>query len=175
MKAHFLRMAEYNRWSLERLFEKLELINDENYHADAGLFFRSIHGTLVHLLLASELWFSRVTGQAPNNKFPHTLSSYWGKEGEVWEQAVEGRKQIQEQLLSDANIWIEYIKTVEEDKFGRVFEYSSTHGVPTRRQLDACLDHIFNHGTHHRGQITAAMTRFGGEKASPTIDLLYML
>jgi uncharacterized damage-inducible protein DinB len=35
------------------------------------------------------------------------------------------------------------------------------------------MTHVFNHGTHHRGQITAAMTILGHK--CPELDLFYML
>ena len=55
-------MAIYNRWAYRQLYAKLnEHISDENYRADSGLFFRSIHGTLVHLLLSSKIWYARLT------------------------------------------------------------------------------------------------------------------
>ncbi|CAF3601023.1 unnamed protein product [Rotaria sp. Silwood1] len=47
-------MATYNRWAFQQLYNKLDKhISNEHYHADNGLYFRSIHGTLVHLLLSS--------------------------------------------------------------------------------------------------------------------------
>ena len=54
-----------------------------------------------------------------------------------------------------------------------MLEYTSTQGVAMRLPFAATLAHVFNHGTHHRGQITAAITALG--RASPELDLVWML
>jgi uncharacterized damage-inducible protein DinB len=54
------------------------------------------------------------------------------------------------------------------------FTYIDTKGNKHVRTRTETLDHFFNHNTHHRGQITAAMTKYGGLNASPVLDLVAM-
>jgi len=58
--AYFLTLARYNVWATRRLLDALAAVDDAAYRRDIGLFFRSIHGTLNHLLVAEHrLWFRR--------------------------------------------------------------------------------------------------------------------
>src|SRR6188768_2212563 len=55
-------MAEYNRWANERLYRMAGQLTDEQYRRDVGAYFKSLHGTLNHLLVADRIWLKRLTG-----------------------------------------------------------------------------------------------------------------
>ena len=65
------------------------------------------------------------------------------------------------------------IDTFDAARFDGTLDYTTTRGVPQSLPFAATLGHVFNHGTHHRGQITAAITAMG--HACPEIDLVWML
>ena len=56
-------MARYNRWMNERLYEHCGTLSDRDRKDDRGAFFKSIHGTLNHILLGDRLWLSRFLGR----------------------------------------------------------------------------------------------------------------
>src|SRR5690606_17438558 len=62
-RKYFPILARYHRWAYGRLYERIDELGDADYHADRGLFFRSIHGSLNHLLLVDRLWLQRLEGQ----------------------------------------------------------------------------------------------------------------
>ena len=62
MKAHYAMFAGYNAWANSRLYEAAGELSDADYRADRGVFFRSMHGTLNHLLVADRIWMHRLTG-----------------------------------------------------------------------------------------------------------------
>ena len=62
-KQHFDTFARYNAWANTRLFDAAALLSDTDYRADRGAFFRSVHGTLNHLLVTDRVWMSRFTGE----------------------------------------------------------------------------------------------------------------
>ena len=172
-------MAIYNRWAYRELYNKLnEHISDKDYRADSGLFFRSIHGTLVHLFLSSKVWYTRLVGLSSlsinDEQYPHELNSYWARPANEWEEAITDRKVVQERILVECDRWIDYIKQLNPESLMKeeTFTYFDTKGKETERNRSEALDHIFNHNTHHRGQITAAMTKYGGRDASPVLDLV---
>lgn len=70
MKPHFAMMARYNAWANARLYAEARAVSDESYRKDVGAFFRSLHGTLNHLLVTDRIWMRRFTG-----KGEHPLSS----------------------------------------------------------------------------------------------------
>ena len=68
MKPYFDLLAAYNAWANERIYEAASRLSDDEYRADRGVFFKSLHGTLNHLLVADRIWLRRFTGtgEAPN-------------------------------------------------------------------------------------------------------------
>lgn len=180
-KKHFVRMAIYSRWAYRQLFDKLdEHISDEKYYDDTGLFFRSIHGTLVHLLLGSKLWYARLTEPSSNplnnDHYQYEINSYWSRNATDWEQAVTERHKVRQSIFDDCNRWILYINELDEQSLinEQIFSYLDTDGYQCQRDRFEALDHVFNHMTHHRGQITAVLTKLGGQSISPVLDLSAM-
>lgn len=107
-KQHFLRMAIYSRWAFWQLYSKLdEHINDKNYRADGGLFFRSIHGTLVHLLLSSKVWYARVSTPSAfplhDDEYPDELDSYWSRSADEWGPAVRVRQDLRQRIAVECD------------------------------------------------------------------------
>ena len=180
-KQHFRRMAIYNRWAFRQLYQALdEHISDEHYRADSGLFFRSIHGTLTHLLLASKLWYARLTTPSSfplnDEHHPFELNSYWCRSAIEWEQAVNDRANLYQQILSDCDRWIDYVEQLDAESLmtDEKFIYFDTQGTKRERDRGEALDHVFNHSTHHRGQISGAITKYAGQEGSPSLDLIAM-
>src|SRR5579872_5224778 len=63
MKAHFASFARYNEWANRRLYDAAAALPDADYRADRGAFFKSLHGTLNHMLVADRIWMKRFTGE----------------------------------------------------------------------------------------------------------------
>ena len=63
MKSRYLMFAGYNAWCNERLYDAAAKLSDADYRADRGAFFKSLHGTLNHLLVGDRIWMQRFTGQ----------------------------------------------------------------------------------------------------------------
>ena len=62
MKSHYTMFAAYNAWANRRLYDAAATLSDSDYRADRGAFFKSMHGTLNHLLAADRIWMKRFTG-----------------------------------------------------------------------------------------------------------------
>src|SRR5450432_2389741 len=62
MQGHFLMMASYNRWANRRLYDAAAALDDALYRQDVGVYFKSVHGTLNHLLVADRIWMHRLQG-----------------------------------------------------------------------------------------------------------------
>ena len=59
MKTHFVRCAQYNQWANARLYEAALTLSESDYRRDVGAFFKSMHGTLNHLILTDRIWLKR--------------------------------------------------------------------------------------------------------------------
>ena len=65
MKSRYQMFASYNTWCNERLYAAAATVSDADYRADRGAFFKSLHGTLNHLLVGDRIWMRRFTGVGP--------------------------------------------------------------------------------------------------------------
>ena len=62
-RAHFTLLADYSLWADRRLIGGLAPLSDADWHADQGLFFKSIHMTFNHILVVEQLWLGRLKGE----------------------------------------------------------------------------------------------------------------
>jgi uncharacterized damage-inducible protein DinB len=160
-QAHFLMLARYNAWATRKLFEHVDALPEADYRRECGLFFKSVHGSLNHLLVAEHgIWLPR---------FAKGLSNQIALNTEV----ETDRALLREKLLDAVTHWRPLIIAWDAARFESTLDYTTTRGVPQSLPFAATLAHVFNHGTHHRGQITAAITTMG--HACPELDLVWML
>lgn len=159
--SHFTTLARYGQWATVRLLDTVAQLPEADYRRDVGLFFRSIHGTLNHLLVTEHhLWFVRFSeGVSPRVALDAELDS--------------DRAKLDASLRGLAERWESWIATVPAARWEQTLEYTTMRGIPASLPFAAMLTHVFNHGTHHRGQITAVLTQLG--QPCPELDLVYYL
>ncbi len=152
--------AAYNRWVNTRLYDACAGLSAADYRADLGAFFRSVHGTLNHLLLGDLLWQARIRGTAPP-------ASRLDAELAPDLPALRRRQTQADAALHD------YLQTCRETDLMQPVRYTSvvTGKVMTLPRWTA-LTHLFNHQIHHRGQLTALLSRLGVDYGD--IDLVWM-
>ncbi len=155
-------MARYNAWQNESLMAAASGLGDEDRRLDRGAFFKSIHGTFNHLLWADEIWLSRLTG---SEKPPIS-----GRDSAIyiddWTQFRARRRE------RDAAI-IAWAEAVEADWLrGTLIWYSGVARREMGKPRALVIAHIFNHQTHHRGQIHAMLTAAG---ATPEDTDLFLI
>ena len=159
--AHFTLLARYNLWATQRLLDAIAPLSDDDYRRDVGLFFKSIHGTLNHLLVGEHLiWFRRFAeGVSPKDSLDR--------------EAEPDRQRLANALLDGAARWEPLIQSWPAERFDGQLSYTTMRGTPAHLPFAATLGHVFNHGTHHRGQITAALTALG--QPGPDLDWVVLL
>jgi uncharacterized damage-inducible protein DinB len=142
-------MAAYNRWMNERLYECCARLGDDDRKRDAGAFFKSIHGTLDHLLLGDRIWMGRFTGR------PFAVKSL---DQELYADFGELRD---ERGKTDADI-SQWAAGLTEAAFASELSYTSVvNPQPRRYPFWFAVTHFFNHQTHHRGQLTTLLFQRG--------------
>ena len=146
--SYYETMAEYNQWMNQKLYGICAEIPEEKRQENLGAFFKSIHGTLEHILYGDRVWMGRFTGQSFSGKLGHELYSNFD----------ELRK---DRELMDGQI-IEWSKTLSPEWLEQMFEYTSNVDGKTRvLPTWVLLTHMFNHQTHHRGQLTTLLHQLG--------------
>ena len=165
-------LARYNRWMNEKLYDAVAGLSGEDRTRDLGAFFGSVLGTLNHLLLADRAWLARFHGD--RERFASRDA-----EGRVIE--IRGLDQIlypdldrlrieRERTDDDLQAWVEGLAEADLDA---PLRYRTSTGASQEHPTWWAVFHAFNHQTHHRGQLTALLTRLGVDPG--VTDLVVML
>lgn len=160
LRQHLNLMAGYHPWAFGRLYEQVDLLSEAEYRGDCDLHFKSIHGTLAHLLLVDLLWQCRMEHRKPD--FP-TLEA----------DIEPDRDRLRERLLTQAGGWPERLAATDDEALSGDLSFRNLAGDAFTLPLACLISHVFNHGTHHRGQVSAALTGFG--RTAPVMDFPYYL
>lgn len=150
----------YHRWAFNRYFEVLDQLPEEKLLADHGTSFGSIYRTLLHVYQADSIWWSRLAG-----------SSVKQVEASI-PPGIVSLKEHWFRLLDDLAIWA---GGLSEDGWLTPVEYSSSKGMQFRTPVWQVVLHLVNHGTAHRGQVSAILRQIGVTPPSSDLINLYCL
>ena len=145
-------MAGYNAWQNGLVLEAAEAVGEAARRAERGAFFGSIHKTLCHLLWADQLWLHRFAGTPPP-----AVPDILGSVGlcATWEELFAERRRFDRVIRQWAEgldpLWLE----------GGLTWHSGAIGREVARPKALLAVHLFNHQTHHRGQVHAMLTAAG--------------
>lgn len=153
-------MAHYNRWMNERLYEVCAGLSDSARKEDRCAPFRSVHGTLNHLLLADRVWLGRFLRR------PFTPSSL---DQELYADFEELRR---ERGTTDREIDAWAASLTDEMLAGELAYTSIVNPAPRTIRFWFAVQHFFNHQAHHRGQLTTLLEQLGSDFG--VTDLLWL-
>jgi len=161
--AHAQLMARYNRWQNMSIYAAAEQVPAAERRGNLGAFFGSIHATLNHLLWADQIWLHRFAGtsppqaKSPKESVQHLLP---------WEDLKHERRAFDETIIA----WAEKLDPAWLD--GDMTWYSGAAGRQISRPRWLLVTHVFNHQTHHRGQVHAMLTRLGAKPEATDLMLI---
>ena len=153
---HFRMLGRYNRLANERLYDACSWLSDVARRQDRRAFFKSIHGTLNHIMVGDHIWMARFEGgQAPSTDLDAILYDDF--------DALHAAR-----IAEDARIEA-YTDKLTDDFLDSTIAYVNNEGHEFNDPVTVLLAHLFNHQTHHRGQVTAMLTQT--EVPSPVLDM----
>ncbi|HMA56346.1 MAG TPA: DinB family protein [Pseudolabrys sp.] len=160
MLARYRMFAGYNTWCNERLYEAAAQIADAEYRANRGAYFKSLHGTLNHLLVGDRIWMRRFTAQG---EVPPNLDAILFDD---FAQLRTARRTEDERISR-------YIGALSDGDLTKRIRYRTfVNPQDIEQMLAPALDHFFNHQTHHRGQAHALLSGILGNDRTPSFDLI---
>lgn len=155
-------MARHNIWQNQSLIAAANSLTAEARAMDRGAFFGSIQRTFSHLMLADTLWLARLSGQ-PVIDWPFEKSAEYFAD---WTEFCEERVRL------DAAIW-DWASNVPAGWFDGAFTWRSViTGEEITMPKPLAVMHVFNHQTHHRGQIHTMLTAAGAKPDDTDIPLV---
>lgn len=151
---HCQLFAAYNGWMNRKIYTAAAQLTDAERKADRGAFFRSIHSTLNHLLWGDRVWMPRFNG----------MTYETGKIGvdlfDDYTALLEARRSMDD----DIGAWASSV--TQAQLAGRLTWFSGLAQREMSRPTWLCVTQMFNHQTHHRGQVTTLLKQAGIDPGS---------
>ncbi len=157
--AYFNLLARYNAWANERLYAACAALAESELKAKRRAFFGSIHATLNHILVGDRLWMSRLAGGTlvlPLNKILYEKFA-----------PLRAARRAQDALL------LGLVDGIAASRLDEPLHYRNTKGEDFATPHRLVLGHLFNHQTHHRGQVHDMLSQTA--VAPPELDLIYFV
>jgi len=159
-KNYFQLMAQYNQWMDSKIYAVCLDIPDDLRKKDMGAFFKSIHSALNHILYGDLAWIERLRD---NTFTPRQIGI------DLYDDFKE-LKEAQEKMDSDIINWAD---SLTQEKLNQTFDYvSNVENFSRKLPVWVLATHMFNHQTHHRGQVTTLVKQLGYEPGITDIPWL---
>lgn len=149
----------YTEWANARIFECVDSLTDEQYTRTIESSFPSISATLAHLISAEWVWLRRWKGESPL-AVPD------------WANGAP-RGALHEKLREVEAERAAFLDTLTDGSLPELFSYRSVKGDPFTRPLGVTLQHVANHSTYHRGQLTTMLRQAGAVPPSTDFTLFF--
>jgi len=153
-------LYEYNRWANGRTLEAAEKLDATALMKNLGNSFPSVRDTLAHILGAEWIWLRRWKGEMPAtllavSEFP-TVASLRERFGAV-------------DLERGA-----FLASLTDDRLQQPFDYKDLAGNAYRLPVIQTMQHVVNHGTYHRGQVTTMLRQLGATPIGTDMSRFYL-
>lgn len=156
----FLLLAEYNQWMNSKIYGVCSELSDEELRLDRGAFFGSMYLTLNHIAYGDLAFMSRFTGDPP--QVPELGAELFPNFLELKSARFSLDIRLTDWVSGLENSWLDQVQTYKSKVDGKVRSVS-------RRFL---IMHMFNHQTHHRGQVTTLLSQLNLDIGSTDIPFM---
>lgn len=146
-KDDFVRLLDYTKWANHRALRASALLGSDDFKKDLGSSHGGVRGTLVHMLSAEWIWLERFKGVSPprmfdEGEFPDVIALR-----ERWVTIEEHREA--------------WLGALAPDGVEQVVRYQNTRGEVFKAPLWQLVQHVVNHSSYHRGQVTTLLRLLG--------------
>lgn len=153
-------LLEYHYWARDRILEAAEALTPEQFTKDLGSSFKSVRDTLAHTYVAEWAWYARWMGNSPKAALPFEMFPNVGTLRRAWAEH-EARVRA-------------FVDGLGEDGVNRVIEYKLLSGQAGKAAIWQMVQHVVNHATYHRGQVSTMLRQLGARPArSMDLDDFY--
>lgn len=169
---HIGLLARYNHWMNEKIYAACAGLSEESFRRDRKAFFASISGTLNHLLVADTVWLKRFESHPRGFKSLRALAAMDDPVAldQIMAPSLPEWHAIRTHLDEMIVAWS--AEMVEQD-LDVVLEYRAMNGDARANRFGDLVLHLFNHQTHHRGQVTTLLSQEGVDAGAT--DLLVLV
>lgn len=155
--ADIRELYAYNRWANARALDIAATLTHDEQHRQLGTSYDSVLGTLVHILWAEWVWLGRWRPHAPGDLNPQSTSDLL---------------ELRQRWAAFESEQTRFVSKLVNNDLVRMISYENPPGTPWSYSLQHMLQHVVNHSTYHRGQLTS-MFRTLGATPRPFDFLVY--
>jgi uncharacterized damage-inducible protein DinB len=141
-------LFEYNHWANGRIFDRASQLPSEQYMQPAGLSFGSLHGTLLHILVAEQVWRQRVKDRV-------------SPRGAPTQEDIPDFQVLRVLWERESGQWREFLATTTDNALDAAIGYRTTDGMERQTPLWQIVAHVVNHGTQFRSEAAVYLTQQG--------------
>jgi uncharacterized damage-inducible protein DinB len=160
MQASLQKLALYNQWINKRIYSAAGKLNQEALSENRGAYFGSIIGTLNHILVGDIFWFKRFAQHLDNYQSLEYFRSVKKPTSldEILHDELFELSKVREHV--DAVI-VQFISELTDEMIASTLKYKNSKGQEFNKNMGDLLLHVFNHQTHHRGQVSTLLYQAG--------------
>jgi len=140
-------LVDYHYWARDRLLDGVSVLTPEQFTRDMGSSFRSVRDTCAHMYAAEWAWYSRWQGASPTALLP-------------LDQFADVTS-LRQQWTEHETRMRTFLESLGEAGIHKVFEYTLINGQPGATVFWQMLQHVVNHASYHRGQVTTLLRQLG--------------
>ena len=157
--AYVRLLYDYNAWANQRALDACGALSAEQFTRDLASSFPSLSDTLVHIFGAGRFWLERWHGSSPQ-AVPNLEASQDIASIRAWGAEIDGNLR-------------EFVSAMTADDLDHVLHYTTTEGKPNSQPVWQMLQHLANHSTYHRGQVTTLLRQLGATPASTDLSVYF--
>lgn len=143
------RLFEYTRWANHRIVRAAATLTVDEFKRDLSSSHGGVRGTLVHMMWAELVWLERWKGLPTPRRFDESEFADVLALRERWNAVDQHR-----------TAWF---GELPEDGPAAIVHHKTTEGKPYAEPLWQLVQHMANHATYHRGQITTFLRQLGAK------------
>jgi uncharacterized damage-inducible protein DinB len=152
-------LYDYNAWANHRSLEAVAKLSTEKFVQPMGSSFGSVRDTLAHIYGGEWLWLERFQGRSPASLPDTTQFADLASLRERWSE-------LEPRMLG-------FVRGLAQADLDRVFEYKTLKFGVYKNPLWESMQHLVNHGSYHRGQVTTLLRQHGAEAISTDLMHFY--
>jgi len=142
-------LYDYNAWANRRALQAASALKLEEFTRTMGSSFSSVRDTLAHIYGAEWLWLERFQGRSPAALPDVAQFADVASLRDRWNE-------LESQLLK-------FVRGLSQTDLDRVMEYKTMKFGVYKNPLWQSMQHVVNHGTYHRGQVTTLLRQLGAQ------------
>jgi uncharacterized damage-inducible protein DinB len=153
-------LARYNQSMNQKVYGTAAQLPTEELAIDRGAFFRSISGTLNHIYVADIIWLQRFA-QHPANYAQLLPVTQLEKPDFLDKIPYADFLELAQARVSLDRVILAWVQEITGADLPYLLPYHNMKGEPYTKQFGSLVLHLFNHQTHHRGQVTTLLSQLG--------------